>query len=41
MEAPENFKLAQLALAEYATAKSKLRFDRGQKTGASNKSKYD
>ena len=40
MEAPENFKLAQLALAEYATAKSKLRFDRGQKTGASNKSKY-
>ena len=41
MEAPENFKLAQQALAEYATAKSQLRFERGQKTGASNKSKYD
>ena len=41
MEDPNNFKLAQLALAEYATAKSQLRFERGQKTGASNKSKYD
>ena len=40
MEDPDNFELAQQALAEYATAKSKLRFDRGQKTGASNKSKY-
>ena len=41
MEDPDNFELAQQALAEYATAKSQLRFERGQKTGASNKSKYD
>ena len=37
MQDPKFFAEAQAVLAEYATAKSQLRFERGQKAGTSRK----